>query len=147
MNCQAVAEAEGLVRVPPAYPLSDDVFPLIRRGAYQKHVPKSLGRGISRRVMADFGGAQFPVTVHPPATAFQIRLPDGGRGGQHLVCKRKLGAGMEPLEILEADYPALFGEAAHEKNSLTLARRKAGSPTGPTGTMPGRMCICPMAAF
>lgn len=29
-------------------------------------------------------------------------------------CKRKLGAGMEPLEILEADYPALFGEAAHE---------------------------------
>ena len=29
-------------------------------------------------------------------------------------CKRKLGAGMEPLEILAADYTALFGEAAHE---------------------------------
>lgn len=28
-------------------------------------------------------------------------------------CKRKLGAGMEPLEILAADYSALFGETAH----------------------------------
>ena len=34
--------------------------------------------------------------------------------GGKMGCRRKLGAGMEPLEILEADYPALFGEAAYE---------------------------------